>query len=98
MMEITLRELAGHLGATLVPFDAEGVLAAVGPLDAAGPDQLTFASDDRHLEAARTCAAGAILVKSPIDGVGRPQLVVGNVDAALIEAMRLFAPRLNPLP
>jgi UDP-3-O-[3-hydroxymyristoyl] glucosamine N-acyltransferase len=96
MMEITVQELAGRLGATLIPSDAQGVLAAVGPLDAAGPDRLTFATDDRHYAAARTCPAGAILVKSPIAGVGSPQLVVGNVDAALIEAMKIFAPALTP--
>jgi UDP-3-O-[3-hydroxymyristoyl] glucosamine N-acyltransferase len=98
MMELTVQELAGRLGARLIPPDAQGVLTAVGPLDAAGPDRLTFASEDRHHAVARTSPAGAILVRSPIAGVERPQLVVSNVDGALIEAMKLFAPSLTAAP
>jgi len=73
-----------------------GCAGCRGPLDAAGSDQLTFATDDRHYAAARTSPAGAILVTKAVEGVSRPQLVVGNVDAALIEAMKIFAPRLAP--
>jgi len=97
-MPLTLQDLAGRLGATLVPSNAEAVVTAVGPLDAAGPDQLSFATDDRHQAAAKTCTAAAVLVKKPIEGISRPQLVVRNVDAALITAMGLFAPQMAPAP
>jgi len=98
MMELTLRDLARHLGASLVPSDAQGVLTAIGPLDTAGPDQLTFATEDRHFAAARACSAGAILVKKAIDGMDKPQLVVDNVDVSLIRALEIFAPLLSPAP
>jgi UDP-3-O-[3-hydroxymyristoyl] glucosamine N-acyltransferase len=98
MMELTLQELARRIGATLVPADADAVVTAIRPLDGAGPEYLTFASDERHEAAARACTAGAILVKRPIEGIDRPQLVVDHVDEALIEAMRVFAPRLVPGP
>ena len=97
-MELTLQELAHRIGATLVPADAVAVVTAVRPMDGAGPEHLSFASDERHQAAARAGMAGAILVKRPIEGVVRPQLVVTHVDTALIEAMGIFAPRLVPDP
>ena len=95
-MGMTLPELAGRLHATLVPADAQGTVTGVGPLDAAGSDQLTFATHERYRAAARTCRAAAILVTKPIEEVRTPQLVVESVDAALIEALLLFAPVLRP--
>lgn len=97
-MKMTLQELAGRLNATLVPADAQATVTGVGPLDAAGPDQVTFAAQERHRAMARTCRAAAVLVKALMKEVDRPQLIVESVDAALIEALRLFAPPLRPAP
>jgi len=39
--------------------------------------------------------AGAVIVGERIEGLAMPQLIVRNVDAALIEALGIFAPRLK---
>jgi UDP-3-O-[3-hydroxymyristoyl] glucosamine N-acyltransferase len=97
-MVLTIAELAQRLGATLAGgkegLDAE--ISAVQPVKAASAHDLTFVTDGKHESAAKTCAAGAVLVTKPIDGLAIPQLVVKNVDAALIEVLEHFAPRLKP--
>lgn len=98
MAQFSLKELATKLNAELLPADATGIVKAVGPLDSAGPECLSFASDNRHLQAARTSQAAAILVQRPVPDLSRPQLVTPNVDLALIEALKLFAPALSPAP
>lgn len=98
MVEMTLQELAARLDAELMPADAQGLVRTVRPLDAAGPDCLSFATTDRHQAAARTCQAGVVLVPRPIPDLDKPQLVTADVDAALIKALRIFAPVLAPAP
>ncbi len=40
--------------------------------------------------------AGAAIVDKAIEGFSQPQLLVKNVNAALIEALKIFAPKLRP--
>jgi len=97
-MALTIAELAQRLGAALagekVGLDAE--ITGVQPVKAATGQDLTFVADRKHEGAAKKCGAGAVLVSKPIDGLAIPQLVVENVDAALIEVLGYFAPRLAP--
>jgi len=99
-MAWTIAELAQRLGATLAGgkagLDAE--ITDVQPVKTATGHDLTFVADRKHEGAAKTCGAGAVLVTRPIDGLAIPQLVVENVDAALIEVLGHFAPRLQPPP
>jgi len=99
-MVLTIAELAQRLGATLAGgkegLDAE--ITGVQPVKVAAAHDLTFVADGKHKSAAKTCVAGAVLVTKPIDGLAIPQLVVKNVDAALIEVLGYFAPRLKPPP
>lgn len=99
-MVLTIAELARRLDATLAGgnegLDAE--ISGVQPVKVASVHDLTFVADRRHEGAAKTCAAGTVLVAQPIEGLAAPQLVVKNVDAALIEVLGYFAPRRTPAP
>jgi len=95
---LTLRELAERLGAAVVGDAArrESRIAGIKPIEAAGPNDVTFVSDAKHHAAAAGSQAAAVIVTQPLDGLERPQLVVKDVNAALIETLRLFAPKLKP--
>ncbi len=96
-MKLTVTELAGRLGAELT-CDAGGQdrqISAVNPIDAAGENDITFASDDKHTASLKRSQAAAAIVSKRIDGVKMPQLIVKNVNAALIETLSIFAPKLK---
>jgi UDP-3-O-[3-hydroxymyristoyl] glucosamine N-acyltransferase len=99
-MGYTISQLADQIGAKLVgkAQDAGRNVRAVGPIDAAGADEITFAGDERHRASLTSSAAGAAIVSSPVEDFDRPQLVVDNVDAALIEVLGLLAPKLKAAP
>jgi UDP-3-O-[3-hydroxymyristoyl] glucosamine N-acyltransferase len=94
-MGLTVRELAECLGARLIGEAADGQreVAAVMPADAAGAGDLTFVTDPRHEAAAARSAAAAVLVSRQIEGLSKPQLLVEDVNAALIQALNRFAPK-----
>lgn len=97
-MELTLEQLAEHLqAAQVVSQGAVTTLKAVAALDEATEHDVTFVTADRHLAAAAECRAGAVLVVRARDEISVPQLVVQNVDAALIQCLELFAPPLRPV-
>jgi len=96
-MALTIAQLAERLGAE-VAGRTEGLdreITAVQPVAAAGAGDVTFVADRRHEAAAKTCAAAAVLVAQTIEGLAAPQLVVANVDAALITVLEHFAPTLK---
>jgi len=97
-MGVTVEELAKRLGAQIVGAPAEPGrhIVAVMPVDAAGPSDVTFVSDAKHEAAAAQSGAAAVIVARAIEGLAAPQLVVENVNAALIEALRLLAPPRKP--
>ena len=98
-MELTLAQLAEHLqAAQVVDQDAVTTLKAVAALGEATAHDVTFVTADRHLAAAAHCRAGAVLVLRARDEISIPQLVVQNVDTALIQCLELFAPPLKPVP
>ncbi len=97
-MALTVAGLAQRLGAEVVggPEGLDRVIASVQPLAAAGAADVAFVTDPKHESAARKCAAAAIIVARPIDGVPAPQLIVASVNAALIATLEHFAPKLAP--
>lgn len=108
-MRLTVAQLAERLGAELVG-DGCGQISAVGTIEAAGENEVAFIRDTkynyvrpgitantRHLSAVKQCLAGAVITGRRIDDLDRPQLIVKNVDAALIEALSIFAPELKPV-
>jgi UDP-3-O-[3-hydroxymyristoyl] glucosamine N-acyltransferase len=95
-MELTVGQLAQQVGAELVG-DGSGRISAVGPVESAGESTITFAKDGRHVAGLNKSQAGAVIVDKCIEGLAKPQLIVENVNATLIEALSIFAPRLKPV-
>ncbi|MHC4618438.1 MAG: UDP-3-O-(3-hydroxymyristoyl)glucosamine N-acyltransferase [Planctomycetota bacterium] len=106
-MKMTVAQLARQIGAELAG-DGAGQIDSAGPIEAAGETQVTFIKDtSRYQTRAATPAdaghaaqlkksrAGAVIVSRPIEGLPKPQLIVKNVDAALIKALKIFAPTLK---
>ncbi len=88
--------------------DGTGQIDSVGPIEAAGETQVTFIKDTGRYQARadtpadaghaaqlKKSRAGAVIVSRLIKGLPRPQLIVKNVDAALIEVLKIFAPTLK---
>jgi len=96
-MRLTVAQLAERLGAELAG-DADSIgrqISAVGPVEAAGESEVTFVADDKHKAALGKSGAGAVIVSLCLDGLDMPQLIVKNVNKALIEALSIFAPKLK---
>jgi len=91
---LTVTELAEKIGAELTG-PGGGQISSVNTLELAGGGEVTFVKDDRHLSKLEQSQAGAVIVAKKVEGLVRPQLVVKNVDAALIAALGLFAPKLT---
>jgi UDP-3-O-[3-hydroxymyristoyl] glucosamine N-acyltransferase len=96
-MNLTIAQLAERLGADLVgnTEDVGKQISAVGTVDAACDSEITFVADDKHKAAASQSSAAAVIVSERIDGLDKPQLIVKNVNEALIETLRIFAPVLK---
>ncbi len=99
-MEMTVAQLAEHIGAETVgkTDGADQLIVSVAPVDTAGPGEVTFLANDKHKTAVEASGAGAVIVAERLEGLDKLQLVVKNVDVALIEALTLFAPKLKPAP
>jgi UDP-3-O-[3-hydroxymyristoyl] glucosamine N-acyltransferase len=93
-MKLTVAQLAERIGAELVG-DGCGQISAVGAVEAAGEKDVTFITSDKHIPQLKKSRAGAVIVGRCIEGLVKPQLIVKNVDAALIETLNVFAPRLK---
>ncbi len=94
-MELTVNQLAQRLKAEIIGA-GDGLIQSIGPIDAADKNTLTFLASDRHLKELKKSNCGAVIVGKQMEGFSRAQLVVKNVNAALIEAMKIFAPKLEP--
>ncbi|MHC4387509.1 MAG: UDP-3-O-(3-hydroxymyristoyl)glucosamine N-acyltransferase [Planctomycetota bacterium] len=107
-MELTISQLAERLDAELVG-DGSAQITTVAPVEAADATAITFVrdsgryggdcgprTDGTYLGELEASGAGAVIVGKRIEGLAKPQLVVKNVDSALIAALTAFAPRLKP--
>jgi UDP-3-O-[3-hydroxymyristoyl] glucosamine N-acyltransferase len=94
-MELTVAELAKRLKAGLIG-DGGVIIRSVGPVAAADQTTLTFLADEKHLAELKKSNCGAAIVNKPIEGFSQSQLIVENVNAVLIEALKIFAPNLEP--
>jgi UDP-3-O-[3-hydroxymyristoyl] glucosamine N-acyltransferase len=100
-MSLTIAQLAKRLGADpdKIGSSSSGVLSkeitGVGPVKTAGGNEVTFVSGDKHKATLAGSGAGAVILPECIEGLDKPQLVVKNVNAALIEALNIFAPKLK---
>jgi len=99
-MKLTVEQLAKRLGAELIS-NTNTIgrqITAVSPVKAADEYEVTFVSDDKHKDSLSQSNAGAVIVSARIEDVDKPQLIVKNVNAALIEALRIFAPIIKAAP
>jgi len=98
-MELTVAQLAERLDAKLAgnKSDAGRLIAAVRPIEAAGEREVTFVKSNKHKAALGKSRAGAVILSDKLDDLDKPQLIVKNVDAALIETLTAFAPQLKPV-
>ena len=104
-MSLTIAQLAKRLEADL-KLDRRRVssiehrvsrIERVAPVEAAQENEVTFITSDKHKSALGKSRAGAVIVSTQVKDLDKPQLVVKNVDAALIEALNIFAPKLQPV-
>ncbi len=94
VMELTISQLTEQLGAELAG-EGKKHIRAVAPAASAGQSDVTFASDSRHISKLAGSNAAAVIVQNRIEGLKIPQLIVKDVNAALIKALNIFAPKLK---
>ena len=94
-MNITVLELAKEIEAELAG-EGTAVVTRVEGVDGAGANSVTFVADARYGEVIGRSSAAAVIVGSRIEGLSKPQLIVKDVNAALIKALTIFAPKLKP--
>ncbi len=93
MAQWSLRALAEAAGAE-VRGDPERVIVGVGPLDGAGPGQITFLANPQYRRRlADTRASAVILGAADADACPLPMLVAGNPHAAYARVAALFEVR-----
>jgi len=93
-MLLTVAQLAERIDAQLVG-DGSGKISSVGTVASSQKNQVTFARDTKHIAGLKKSLAGAVILADKIEGLDKPQLIVKNVDAALIEALTIFASQLK---
>jgi UDP-3-O-[3-hydroxymyristoyl] glucosamine N-acyltransferase len=98
-MDVTLEKLAQQLGAEVLGAGAglQQRITGIGPVETAGAGEVTFVTDTRYVAAAAKSGAAAVIVAKPIESLPQPQLVVKDVNAALIATLTLFAPPPRPI-
>ena len=93
-MVLTVAQLAKHVGAELVG-DGSAEISAVGAVNQADERTIAFIIDQKYIPKLRTSRAGAVIVDRRIKDLAKPQLIAKDVNAALIETLSVFAPKLK---
>ena len=98
MPSFTIAQLAEHLG-TEAQGDPERRITGLNTIDAAGPEELTFAGDERHARRWPSSNAGGLVVSAALPRPERPGaddlIVVEDADLAMISLLELFAPEVT---
>ncbi len=92
---IALADLADRLSAVLVGGDGQRPVTGVNTIYDAGPNEICFLTVEKHRARLAQTQAAAVLVGRELDDCPVGQLVVGDVNKALITAQRLFEPMLK---
>jgi UDP-3-O-[3-hydroxymyristoyl] glucosamine N-acyltransferase len=91
-IKIQLDELAGKLGAKLLG-EPSAQVCGVNTIQDAGPEEICFLSSQKHAVKLKSSRAAGVLTQTLLTDCSMAQLIVGNVDKALIAAMTFFAPK-----
>lgn len=92
--QMRLADLADRLGGRLCG-PGERMICGVNTIRDASENELCFVTEDKHLPLPVSCRAAAVLITNEQPECTVPQVCVSNVQRALIEALKLFAPRLT---
>lgn len=93
---LTVAQLAEKIGAELCG-DGQPEITGVNTVADAGQRQVCFVTSQKHVSGLSDSTAAAVIVSEKIEDIGIAQLIVKDVNAALITALNLFAPQLTPL-
>ena len=93
-MKLTVTELAQHLDAELVGDGSHSVDAIVGA-DTVCENKVAYVSDSKHIAEIEKSGASAVIVSEQLEGLSKPQLIVKNIDVAVMDALNVFAPKLK---
>jgi len=93
-MLLTTAELSRYLQAEL---KGSGIIEidGIGPLESAANKQITFVTEEKYFTQLKLTKAAAVITPREIEGVSIPQLIVKDVNTALIEMLKLFAPEVE---
>lgn len=95
----TPREVAEWIGGELLDGDkAPGRINGMAVLSAAGPDDVSFAANDKALGEALQSQAGLLIVPARVDLPGRARIVVAEVWAAVATVLNRLYPQPLPAP
>ncbi len=94
---LTTKEVCEIVGGRLVGQDDLSI-ASVNSIDAASDRELTFLSDLKYLKSLLDSEAGAVLVHSELDNIDKTQIIVKNVDEALIIILEYFSQKIAATP
>ena len=94
---LSLSSLAEQIGA-VVEGNGDLQIHGIAPIHAAGPNDLTFLSDERLHEKLATSKAGAVLIdaKSGDEGVPMTRVTTSNPRLALAKALDILYPASRP--
>jgi UDP-3-O-[3-hydroxymyristoyl] glucosamine N-acyltransferase len=93
--EIRLSDLAERIGARLVG-NGESLVSGVGPIESAGPGQVTFLSNPRYARHLSGTRATAVIAAEAVEGAPCAFLVAGNPYQAFARALEIFHPPYRP--
>lgn len=92
--EYTTQQLSEILNAELCG-SGDLVIEGLNTIAAAGPKEMCYASSEKNVSKMPKSKAAAVLVSEKIQNIPHTQLIVKNVDAAVIEMFNLYAPKLK---
>ncbi len=70
-------------------------ISSVAPIKSASESKITFVTDSKHKASLANSHAGAVIVNKSKEGLNIPQLIVPDVNKALVEVLKIFAPKLK---
>ncbi len=94
-MQITTGRLAAKLGARIAGC-AESIISGVSGIESATMQQITFATEEKHLPQLYKSEAAAVIVNQFVEDLNIPQIIVPNVNKSLICTLKLFTSPISP--
>jgi UDP-3-O-[3-hydroxymyristoyl] glucosamine N-acyltransferase len=88
MPQKTLKEIADHVGGTLIG-DGKAMIESASTLDSAGPGQITFLSNPKYVPRVKDTKAAAVMVASQVE-TNAAQIVTGDPYYAFMQAVVLL--------